>query len=291
VLSKIDPTTNFLRTEERVAFPVPGNTCKYNGVETGTHGVSKHFYARFDVQGLKKPLMLMGVHFLAFPTTADRCIKREGQASVMRILIDREGLQKGYEVCVAGDFNDYDPNVVDAAGSVPTSRVMSIMKGAELKNVLTGFTPTSEVYSAWYDRNSNCIDDGGLEHTLIDHIICTSGLRPRRVWFDRSYKASCTSIMSDHWPLCVDFYTTDTLADSFNTTFNNNNNNNAANTPVANSTPVTQTKEEVKEESGSIMFILLGAGAAFVLLFIGLIIFTIYKTRKSRSKNDVENLN
>jgi len=147
---------------------------------------------------------------------------------------------------------------------------VSIIKGKELTNVLQGFTPKSEIYSAWYDKNSNCVDDGNGEHTLIDHITLTAGLRVKSVRFDRSYKASCTSIMSDHWPLVVDIHTTDKLVDE--------------NSPVLNSALDTPSHEG----NGSVTAIMLSAGLAFVLLLVGLILFTIYRKRKNNNNNKID---
>lgn len=269
ILTKIDPDTNLLRTEERVAYPMEGNTCKYTGSEKGTNGVSKHFYTTFTVPGLKKKLLLVGVHFLAFPTTPDRCIKREAQASVIRTIVEREGLNKNYEVIVAGDFNDYDSKVIDVAGSVPTSRVMSMIKGTQLKNVLEGYKPLLDTYSSWYDQNNNCIDDGGIEHTVIDHILVSSGLRVKSVKFDRSYSASCTSIVSDHWPVVVDIHTTDSVTD-------------ADTPPVMNS----QIVSPAPSHSGIMKFAIVFSSIGIVVaVFVGL--YVLWRRRKNNNYNNI----
>jgi len=214
LITKVDPKTNLVRTAARYNYPIAGNTCGYNG-SPGNAGVSKHFYTTFQIAGLSKPLLLVGLHFLAFPTTSDRCVEREAQASVIRDIVNDEGLSKNYEVVVLGDFNDYDPSVIDEAKSVPTSRVLNIIKGSELVNVaryhpnrLTGVG----IYSSWYDKNSNCIDDKGAEHTAIDHILITSNLasKIRTMFYYFGYTASCGSFMSDHWPVVIEVSTTGT---------------------------------------------------------------------------------
>jgi len=162
------------------------------------------------VKGLSKPLLLVGVHFVAFPLTADRCAQREAQASVVRDLLVTEGLMKNYHVIVAGDFNDHDPTIVDEAGSVPISKVFNIIKGAELDNAMSkhpGYNTGVGVFSGWWDKNSNCRDDKGGEHTLIDHVLVSKSLPLRSIRFIHTFTAACTSIISDHWPIIIDITT------------------------------------------------------------------------------------
>jgi exonuclease III len=210
LITRIDPITNLQRTEERVSYPISGSRCGFQG--SSTSAVSKHFFATFNVTGLNKPLLLIGAHLIAFPTTADRCAQREAQATVLRNLAEKEALSKKYEVAMLGDFNDFDPTVNDAAGNVPNSRVFSILKGEELENVAhyhSSGDPIS-IYSSWYDVNSNCRDDSGPEHGLIDHILLSKGLQNnvKQAWFHHEFTASCSSMLSDHWPVVVEISTT-----------------------------------------------------------------------------------
>eukprot|EP01090_Pellita_catalonica_P006235 TRINITY_DN1643_c0_g1_i1.p1 TRINITY_DN1643_c0_g1~~TRINITY_DN1643_c0_g1_i1.p1 ORF type:complete len:427 (+),score=50.52 TRINITY_DN1643_c0_g1_i1:73-1281(+) len=203
MITRIDPDVDLQRTTARADYPIFGNTCGYTG-SPGTYGVSKHFFTTMTVSG--KQLLLVGLHFLAFPDRTDRCVHREAQATVIRGIVEENGLAAGKEVIVLGDFNDYDPTVSDAAGNMPISRTLQIIKGLELHNVGVGY-PFTDRYSAWYDINKNCIDDGGQEHTMIDHILLSPGLTMKKVEYAHVFEASCAAIKSDHWPIVVDIDT------------------------------------------------------------------------------------
>jgi len=124
LITRIDPITNLARTENRVAYPISGNKCNYTGAN-GTSAVSKHFWARFNISG--KLFTVLNHHFLAYPTTPDRCVQREAQASVMRGLINN-AISRNDEIVLLGDYNDYSDVVSDVANDVPTSRVMRILR-------------------------------------------------------------------------------------------------------------------------------------------------------------------
>jgi len=164
----------------------------------------------FNIPGLPKPLLMVGLHFVAFPVQSDRCSQREAQASVIRDLVVSEGLNKQYEVIVLGDFNDHDPSIVDEANSVGKSKVFNIIRGTELDNVLVkhpNYKNGLGIYSGWWDKNSNCRDDKGGEHTLIDHILTTRTLPIQSIKFYHGITASCTSYISDHWPVIMEVST------------------------------------------------------------------------------------
>jgi len=210
LITRIDPSSDLLRTENRHDYPVVGSNCGWSGTPT-TSGVSKHFYTVFNIPGLPKPLLMMGVHFVAFPVQNDRCSQREAQASVIRDIVVEQGLNKKYEVVVLGDFNDHDPTITDEAGSVGKSKVFNIIRGTELDNVLIkhpNYKTGVGIYSGWWDKNSNCRDDKGGEHTLIDHILTTRTLPIRSIKFFHGISASCTSFISDHWPVIMELSTT-----------------------------------------------------------------------------------
>jgi len=46
MLSRVIPASTIYRTEDRVAFPIPGSTCGYTGT-AGDSGVSKHYITEF----------------------------------------------------------------------------------------------------------------------------------------------------------------------------------------------------------------------------------------------------
>lgn len=59
---------------------------------------------------------------MAFPTEPYRCAAREAQATILREFVDYYQYY-GIEVIVLGDFNDFDGEIPDVAGNVPTSKV------------------------------------------------------------------------------------------------------------------------------------------------------------------------
>jgi exonuclease III len=138
---------------------------------------------------------------------------------VLAQIIQSEGFDQEREVVVLGDMNDYDPSVVDAAQSVPTSRVLEILRNANasdssrrLLNVGTlANVSYLSIYSAWWDQNNSCVNDGPQEDTLIDHILVSSGLVPYiysvqyLVNLYPSQTVSCGGNYSDHWPILVEF--------------------------------------------------------------------------------------
>ncbi len=63
LITRVDPVSNIMRTSNRFPYPLPGNTCDCTGSSCeGTYGVSKHFYADFDIEG--DLFTLFNFHFL-----------------------------------------------------------------------------------------------------------------------------------------------------------------------------------------------------------------------------------
>lgn len=157
----------------------------------------------------------MGLHLKAFPTDAPSCAQREGQARVARESVVQLHAQ-GYEVVVLGDLNDYSRDVPDAAGSVPTSDVLDVLRGAatddagpQLLNAAQ-LLARSDRYTAWFDRNRNGRDDGAAagERTKIDHILITRSLFQRITDVRIAHGSPGQESPSDHWAVIV------TLADN-----------------------------------------------------------------------------
>merc|ERR1711965_1247727 len=89
-----------------------------------------------------------------------RCAKREGQAKIIQDVIEKY-VSQDYEIMVIGDYNDYDGDLPDMNGSLPTSEVLHILKGSQsdvynLTNLVGMMTPY-ERYSNWWDKNENCV--------------------------------------------------------------------------------------------------------------------------------------
>eukprot|EP00026_Physarum_polycephalum_P009426 Phypoly_transcript_09550.p1 GENE.Phypoly_transcript_09550~~Phypoly_transcript_09550.p1 ORF type:complete len:378 (+),score=27.05 Phypoly_transcript_09550:156-1289(+) len=199
LLTRIDPSTDILRTGASVPYPIPSSTC--DSSLSGAQAVSKHYYTTFEIKGLQKPLTIFGMHFLAFPDNSERCVKREAQATVIKRLIEEE-LRGGRSVVAMGDLNDFDPTIVDASDSIPISSVLALLRdpvpsnpGDELVNVAQYVQAPSDRYSNWYDRDDNC-KLGPNELSLIDHLLISQDLVPlvSKAYMDHSYGPSCSSL-------------------------------------------------------------------------------------------------
>mmetsp|Transcript_16917 Transcript_16917/g.23541 ORF Transcript_16917/g.23541 Transcript_16917/m.23541 type:complete len:364 (-) Transcript_16917:50-1141(-) len=214
LITKIDPSVNLQRTENRVAYPIAGSHCmdsaaQHDKARASTSGVSKHYYTTIDIPGIDTPVLFVGAHLLAFPDDVYRCQQREAQASVLQQVIKAQGVDKHYEVIVMGDLNDFDPNITDPANSRPISQVLDILKNPDSSNTL--FNSVSSMllkenrYSAWWDKDSSCNESGPEELSLIDHVLISQGLHSKLqdVSIFHLYRADCTSHRSDHWPVVI----------------------------------------------------------------------------------------
>lgn len=194
LLSRL-PVEEVGRIDERVT--VPGTRQPY--------GVSKNMWARLDIGGI--PTTLVAVHFLARPDDIERKPKRETQAEVIRRFIVQE-MQAGRAVAVLGDFNDFDPDVPDRAGSTPITDVLATVKRAgpgpddDLRNVAAEVQQLDR-YTAFYDRNRNDEIDLG-ELSSIDHILVSPRLYSalRAVDFVQVHDPRT---VSDHFPIVATF--------------------------------------------------------------------------------------
>lgn len=209
ILTKIDPLLPLNRTEERVQYPVPDSKCGYTG-EPGTTGVSKHLISELSFNNLS--IALIGSHLLAYPTDKMRCAEREAQAQVLQNVIFNY-IKKGYEVIVLGDFNDYDAEIPDTNNNKPISHVLSTLKGSSgshkgLYSLMSvGDCISQETrFSDWYDENNNCVSSE-TEFSQIDHILLSKYLYDHlvEVFMYQGYEQSCSSLVSDHYPVVVDF--------------------------------------------------------------------------------------
>lgn len=208
MLTKIDPVRNLYRTEERVSYPIPGSKCGYTGAP-GTSGVSKHYISEFNLGQM--PVVMIGLHFLAYPTDPVRCAEREAQAQVIQNVIAKYWANS-YEVIVLGDFNDFDGEVLDANKNVPISQVLNIVKGLsgalagtyELQSVASKIMQ-SERYSDWWDENGNCVSAAN-EFSMIDHILVSQTVQEHIVdsFIYKGYSEFCGTFNSDHYPVVID---------------------------------------------------------------------------------------
>lgn len=217
LMTKIDPTSDLMFNSSRASYPIPGSECGYSvdGDDLETTGLSKHFVTTFQWGDYK--IAYISIHLIAYPTDPSRCAKREAQAAIIQGIIQFY-VDAGYEIVVIGDFNDYDGDILDLNGSVPTSKVLDIIKGnfiVDSYGSSSGFSlynvndivDVSQRYSNWWDKNDNCLSSSD-EFVLIDHILISPLLYEKihdvRIFHD--YDIFCGSMNSDHYPLFVEFY-------------------------------------------------------------------------------------
>lgn len=208
LITKIDPSKDLYRSDERVSYPIPNSKCGYTGAPS-TSGVSKHYISEFTIGTTK--LALIGVHFLAFPLDATRCAEREAQAQVIQNVISKYSALK-YEIIVMGDLNDFDGVVLDANNNVPVSQVLEILKGHagvyegtyNLISIASDI-PKADRYSDWWDQNGNC-NSTANEFSMIDHILVTAPIQDKIVnrFIYKGYAEFCGTYNSDHYPVVID---------------------------------------------------------------------------------------
>ena len=206
MITKVDPVVDLYRTDAKAAYPMAGNTCG-DKVYDGTQGVSKHLLTEIAVSG--KRIGIMDVHFLAFPTLADRCAKREAQATVARAAVDKF-LDAGIEAIVLGDCNDYSDAVPDSANDVPTSRVIRILRDGLLDARPTGANATAAAKPVSLVEVSALISHSdrytsfysGSLYSQIDHLLVSPGLAASIAYAKIDHRFPPGTV-SDHWPLTV----------------------------------------------------------------------------------------
>lgn len=210
MLTKIDPLIDLYRSDIKYNYPVDGSNCGYSG-STGSSGVSKHYITEFQFSGSN--IAFIAVHLLAIPTDSTRCVEREAQASVLQNII-LGYIDKGYDVIVLGDFNDYDSEVLDINNNKPISRVLDILKGYQgglaghytLYNIAAAI-PQKERYSDWWNSDGNCKTSSQSDFSMIDHILVTKNIQDKidDVFIYHGYDEFCGKYNSDHFPVVVDF--------------------------------------------------------------------------------------
>ena len=210
ILTRIDPLVSLYRSEEKIEYPISGTNCGTTNA-VGTSGVSKHYITEFQISYMK--VALIGAHLLAIPTDSSRCVQREAQAQVLQNIVSSY-IEKGYEIILIGDMNDYDAEILDLNSNKPTSRVLDIMKGQDgqqkgkynLTNIAYRITQT-ERYSDWWDSDNNCNTSSQNDYSMIDHILVTSNIDEKIVdaFIYHDYKEYCGKWNSDHFPVVIDF--------------------------------------------------------------------------------------
>lgn len=207
MLSRVDPLINLYRTEEKYTYPVPGTKCN----ASGTTGVSKHYITEFTFN--QYHVAFIAAHLIAIPTDVGRCAQREAQASILQKTI-YDYYEKGYEVIMLGDFNDYDAEVRDMNDDIPLSNVLDILKGSkgdlagkyQLYNIAEEIKQ-EERYSDWWNSDNDCSTASPRDYSMIDHVLVTSGLQKNiaNAFIYHGYNEYCGKYDSDHFPVVIDF--------------------------------------------------------------------------------------
>lgn len=209
LLTRIDPFVSLYRSEERINYPIIGSTCG-NTSSSGTTGVSKHYITEFYFGDMN--VAFIGTHLLAIPTDPTRCVQREAQAQVLQNVVITY-IQKGYEIILIGDMNDYDGKVLDLNSDKPPSRTLDILKGLDGQKkgtyMLTNIAyriEQSNRYSDWWDSDNNCKTSSQRDYSMIDHILVTSKINEKisNAFIYHGYTEYCDKMNSDHYPVVVD---------------------------------------------------------------------------------------
>ena len=210
ILTRLDPLVSLYRSEEKINYPISGTMCGTT-TASGSSGVSKHYITEFRIAYMN--VAMIGAHLLAIPTDPSRCVQREAQAQVLQNIVSSY-IQKGYEIILIGDMNDYDAEILDLNSNKPTSRVLDIMKGLEGQQkgtyLLTNIAyriEQNERYSEWWDSDNNCNTSMQTDLSMIDHILVTPEINKKIInaYIYHGYKEFCGKLDSDHWPVVIDF--------------------------------------------------------------------------------------
>lgn len=137
MITKIDPVTELVRTNDKQLYPLPGTQC--GTTRPRWTGVSKFYMTRFHIPYFSSSthlplnasfvsphldMIFVGLHLIAYPYHPDRCTKREAQALIIQKLVKEQLLAyPTSEVVIAGDLNDFDNVVTGADQRKPISRV------------------------------------------------------------------------------------------------------------------------------------------------------------------------
>ena len=170
--------------------------------------LKRHAVSFFTVAGHR--LGLVGLHLKSNPSDPAANALRMAEAAIVRRIVRREILPRGYLPIVLGDINDYDPDVPMADTFRTTqTEVLRHLKdidpatpGVELVNA-AGFMPrVADRFSSHWDYNENGATDSDDVFTLIDHILLDRRLVPavRRVFICHASSLA----VSDHFPVVVD---------------------------------------------------------------------------------------
>ena len=218
MVSRLGPLGPLERTAAREAYPIDGSSSCGTPPHMGTTDVSKHYLARVHLElpasgGATEAvtLIVVGMHLKAIPTDPYSCNKREGQAKVLQALLSSALAESAYVVAM-GDLNDFDGDAccLDAAGSMPTSRVLRMLKdpratGSDELHSVVERLPRDQRYTDWWDHApADGVDQGLAEHSSLDHMLLSSALYSRLTSVRIAHQTPPMDY-SDHWPIVAEF--------------------------------------------------------------------------------------
>jgi endonuclease/exonuclease/phosphatase family metal-dependent hydrolase len=171
--------------------------------------LQRHAVAYFTVGGRK--IAVCGVHLKSNPSEISSNAQRTAETKIVREIVKRKIVARGYQPIVLGDINDYDPDV-PMADSYRTTRttVLRDLKdydaatpGDELVNAATFMPRVADRYTSHWDFNENGAADRDDVFTMIDHILVHRDLAPA---IERAFICHAIDLdVSDHFPVVVDF--------------------------------------------------------------------------------------
>eukprot|EP00179_Madagascaria_erythrocladioides_P001361 CAMPEP_0198310638 /NCGR_PEP_ID=MMETSP1450-20131203/2642_1 /TAXON_ID=753684 ORGANISM="Madagascaria erythrocladiodes, Strain CCMP3234" /NCGR_SAMPLE_ID=MMETSP1450 /ASSEMBLY_ACC=CAM_ASM_001115 /LENGTH=384 /DNA_ID=CAMNT_0044013481 /DNA_START=57 /DNA_END=1211 /DNA_ORIENTATION=+ len=238
LITRVDPIVDLKRTDDRVDVPADGvcvsDDCPPPDSPDVTTGVSKHYYTKIAPYN-SKPIMIVSLHFIAFPTRKDRCQQRQSQARLIQEIVQKNYRGDREELIITGDMNDFDGDVPDVSASEPITCALKMLKSTTrytgappptaiaannaaplpptLRNVAQ-YAPQAKRYTAYYQPNKRICQKPPLHLSSIDHLLFSDGLyqRVHNVDFAHDlYREPCyyeQPLYSDHWPLIAVVATT-----------------------------------------------------------------------------------
>jgi len=170
--------------------------------------LKRHAVCCFTVAGHR--LGLVGLHLKSNPSDPAANAQRTAEVAIVRRIVCRELLPRGYLPIVLGDINDYDPDIpmADAERKTGTAVLRNLRDidpatpGEELINAAARIPRVADRYSSHWDYNENGAADPEDVFTLIDHILLDRRLA---VGLRRAFICHASGLeVSDHFPVVVD---------------------------------------------------------------------------------------